>query len=338
VWAWLALANTAIARRPGWFVAAFVVLYGLGFMDLAGFGQLARHPLTLNPDVEHQFLHSSPLPFFVGYPLARWIDPAVAYAVVVVVGLGGLGWAFLRLVRQLPAGAATTVSLVLLSSPLLLVLTGWIGKSDPMIVGLYLLLIAGPRSPWCRGALAAAIVLCHREIGSFVLIGHTAVHRRDPAVWIGFVIGHLGVFGYLHGLLPAAPGSRAEYAEGHTAALVGGLAANPVAHLVLSFGWFWIFAAIHARFTGRISSLAWLSMVVGIASVTLDFTRVAVMCALPVIVDTALWFGAAPDRLPRFVRRLPFPLVFLIQFQLSNAHQLRDSRWLDEVVTTVAAE
>jgi hypothetical protein len=48
-----------------------------------------------------------------------------------------------------------------------------------------------------------------------------------------------------------------------------------------------------------------------------------------VIVDVALALAADPGSLPRFLRRLPFPLVFLLQFQIEGAYQVRDSGWLD---------
>lgn len=326
--AWLEAANARVIRNPWWFFAAFLILYGVDGADYEDLKRLAAHPLTLHPDVERQFLHSSPLLYFLGYPLVQLVGPATAIAILGAAGFAVLAAGLGRLTRGLSAEAMPAVTLVLLSTPLTLVFTTWLGKTDPAIAGLYFWLVASPRSPSMRGALALVMTLCHCEIATVVLVGHAIVRPRDAvAVLTGLGLGHLAVLGYHHGLLSAPPVSRSAYAQIHRAEILSGFVANPLAHLVFSLGWFWMLFVLELRRRPRIAYLAVVAVALGAASLTYDYTRVATMCALPVIVEVALGLATRPGGLPRFLRRLPFPLVFLLQFQIQDAQRIRDSRW-----------
>src|SRR3954468_16726269 len=192
--AWLETANARVVRSPWCFVLSFVILYGVDGADYEDLKRLAAHPLTLHPDVQRQFLHSSPLLSFVGYPLVQLVGPAVAVAILGVAAFAVLTVGLGRLTRGLPAEAAPAVTVVLLSTPLTLVLTTWLGKTDPAVAGLYFLLAAAPRSQVARGALALAMTLCHCEIATVVLVGHAVVRRRDAAaVVIGLGLGQLAM-------------------------------------------------------------------------------------------------------------------------------------------------
>lgn len=325
---WLEMANARVVRNPWMLVAALLILYGIDGSDYDDLKRLAAHPLTLHPNVERQFLHSSPLLSFLGYPLVQLVGPAATVVIMGVASFAVLAAGFGRLTRGLQPDAVSAVTLVLLSTPLALVLTTWLGKTDPVVVGVYLWLAATPRSQLARCAAALAMTLCHCEISTVVLVGHAVVRPRDaPAVLAGLGLGHLGVLGYHHLLLSAPPVSRSAYAQLHRADTLHGFIANPLAHLVFSLGWFWMSFAIELRRRPRIAHVALVAVALGTASVTYDCTRVATMCALPVIVQVALGLATSPAGLPRFLRRLPFPLVFLLQFQIQDAQRIRDSRW-----------
>jgi hypothetical protein len=325
--AWLEIANARILRNPWWFLVAFLLLYGVASTDYDDFQQLAAHPLTLHPDAARQFLHSSPLLYFLGCPLLHCLGPLVSFAVLSAAGFAVMAWGFRRLTAALPSDAVPAVVLVWLSTPLMLVLSTWLGKTDPAVVGMYLLLVAA-RSPLARSCLALAMVLCHREIATIVLVGHVVIHRRDLVpVAIGSVLGALAVLGYHHLVLPAPPMSRSDFAQIHGARILAGFVANPVAHLVFSLGWFWMLFVIELRRRPRLAYVALVVVVLAAASLTYDYTRVATMCSLPVIVQVALGLASRPAGLPPFLRRMPFPLLFLLQFQILDAHRLCDSRW-----------
>jgi hypothetical protein len=337
--AWLETANARVVRSPWWFFAVFLILYGVDGADYEDLKRLAAHPLTLHPDVQRQFLHSSPLLYFLGYPLVQLVGPAVAVATLGAASFAVLAAGLGRLTRGLPDEAVSAVTLVMLSTPLTLVLTTWLGKTDPAVAGVYLLLAAAPRSQLARCALAVVMTLCHCEIATVVLVGHAVVRRRDAvAVLIGLGLGHLAVLGYHHLLLSAPPVSRSDYAQLHRAEILSGFIANPLAHLVFALGWFWMIFVIELRRRPRIAYLVVVAVALGVASLTYDYTRVATMCALPVIVQVALGIATRPGGLPRFLRRLPFPLVFLLQFQIQDAQRICDSRWFMTGILAAAAD
>jgi len=323
---WLAAVNERMRRRPAWFLLAFLIVNGVHGTDAHDFAILAARPFALHPDVERQFMHSSPLTFLIGAPLARLVGVDAAFPMVSAAGFLLVAFALTRFLRRFPAREAETIGIVLLSSPLLLVLTRWIGKSDPFLVAFYLLLAADPRSPLTKGALATAIVLCHREIGTIVLGVHLVLFRRDAVpVLAGLAAGHAALLAYLFELLPAPPRSRAQFAEGRALELLEALSMNPIVHIAFALNWFWIFLAIHlGRSRERVTAVALLIVFVA-ATVAFDFTRVMAVCALPIIVHVAV--RLAPDA-PPLLASGPFPLLFLAQFQIEGAGWVHDWSWL----------
>jgi hypothetical protein len=153
------------------------------------------------------------------------------------------------------------------------------------------------------------MTLCHCEIATVVLVGHVVVRRRDAAaVLIGLGLGHLAV----PRVSPPA------------AVRTAGVSLRSCPHPPgRDPEW------LHRQSAGTSGVLARL---------TYDYTRVATLCALPVIVQVALGLATRPDGLPRFLRRLPFPLVFLLQFQIQDAQRICDSRWFATGMLAVAAD
>src|SRR5262249_17503172 len=161
-----------LRRRPAWFLLAFLALNGVSATDGSDFRILAEDPLALHPNPDRQFLHSSPFTFFVGAPLVRLLGAEAALPLVPVAGLVALLWSVRRLLGRLSPPQAQIVWRVLASTPLLFVLTHWLGKSDPFLVAFYLAIVAGARRPVTRFLLATAMIVCHREIGTLILVLH----------------------------------------------------------------------------------------------------------------------------------------------------------------------
>src|SRR5207244_997793 len=64
------------------------------------------------------------------------------FVIVTASGFALLAFAFARLARTVSRDGAAAFTMVVLSTPLLLVVTRWMGKSDPLVIALYVLLLA----------------------------------------------------------------------------------------------------------------------------------------------------------------------------------------------------
>jgi hypothetical protein len=308
-------------RRVGWFLLGFLLLNGVRGSDFPQFRFLVEHPLALLPEVDGQFRHGSPLTYLAGVPLAELFGPHAAFALVTAGGFGLLALALRRFLRPFPAAQRATILVVLASTPLLVVLTRWIGKSDPYLAAFYLLVVTA-RRPALQALLAAAMVLCHREIATVILVLHIACARRDVAPLLaGLAAGHGLVLAYWHLLLPAPPASRAQYAAGHREAILAAVVTAPLVHIAFALNWFWYFLFAHAR---RARDLAPIAVVLLVAAMATDFTRVASLCALPIILHVAVRTPAAALPRARW-----FPLLFVVQFQVEGfLGRTYDWNWL----------
>src|SRR5262245_51527722 len=119
--------NERLRRQPLLFAVVFVLLNGVDWTDLDDFFSLVSHPARLHPQVDHQFLHSSPLNFLLGAGLAGPFGACPAFVIVHAAGLIFVALAFAVFLRGLP-GRREDAALVFWSAPLLLVLTQWFGK------------------------------------------------------------------------------------------------------------------------------------------------------------------------------------------------------------------
>ncbi len=328
---WLSAANRRMRRQPAWFLLVFLVVNGLQVSDARDFALLAGNPLALLPSVDKQFLHGSPFTFFIAAPIASLAGGHVALAVTIAAGLLLLALALRRFLGRFSAPDRETLTIVLLSTPLLLVLTRWMGKSDLFLVGFYLLLAASDERGIVKTCLAVLVVLCHREIGSIVLAVHLLLCRRDLLpVLAGLALGHLLVLGYFFALLPSPPHSRVDFAHHHVTELLRARARAPIGHVLFSLNWFWIFLVVFLGQT-RASRDRLCALLLGglllVGALAFDYTRVVSLCALPIVLHIAVRLTRT-NALPSLLGRAPFPLLFLAQFQIEGRGQIHDWSWL----------
>lgn len=273
-----ALALQAVATVP-----AVVWLYGWQRIDLVEWRTLTASPFTLALDPSQQFLYGSPFSHLLGAYYQRQ-GLGVTHSFVVVHGLGLLLLAFAAfraLVARCGADHWGAGALVLAASPLLLTIVSWIGKDDVFLLAFYLVLLASP-SALTRAILSAAMILCHRELGVAMLIAHALVRAEGLAVAAGAVCGLVLSYLYTNVLMDVAPQTRLDYMIEHVRSLAAGVMAHPVAHFVAALGPFWLYIFRPASLTPR--RLAVVLMAAVLASMTLDFTRVFVLAASPLLI------------------------------------------------------
>ena len=272
-----------LRRHPLLVIPLFLCAYGVASIDVGDFHVLSAAPLTLHAEPSRQFLHFSPLPFFLGYPVTRAVGPAWAFAIVMLGGLIFSAAALGRLVAVRYGSRQNDAMLMVFATPLLIVLSQYIGKSDPFMVAFLLLLVASTH-PMVQVLMACLVVVSHLEMGLLVLASAIFL-RLVPFRWttLGALAGVLLVVpGYHHYLLPAPPQSRADMGIASLSVAVDAVMSTPVRHLVAMFGPFWLCVLTARR-------LGWRWLVVfcattAVASATLDFTRVFILVGMPLVI------------------------------------------------------
>jgi hypothetical protein len=310
--------------RPLLVIPLFFALYGYGTIDVTDFQVLSAAPLQLNVEPGKQFLHSSPLSFFLGYPFTTALGPRWSFAIVMLGGLAFFAAALTRLVR-VRYGRPNDAMLMFFATPLLIVLSQYLGKGDAYLVA-FLLLLVSSTNPVAQAVLACLVVLSHREMGLLVLtsaafLGIVPLRTTIP----GALAGVLMIYGYHHGLLPALPQSRAAMGTAYLSEALGAVFNTPVLHLVFTFGafWFCVFTAWPMNWRWRLVAAA----TALVACATLDFTRVFVLLGLPLmiaVVDAVVPRSGQPDRdTPSWFAALP--LCAFVQAHLISVY-VYDSR------------
>lgn len=262
-------------------VPLFLALYGYGTIDVADFARMSAHPLLINPEPRNQFLHSSALPYFLGYPFTTALGARPAFAIVM---LGGVAFCLAALrwfTRVRYAARGNDAMLMFLAAPLLIVLTQYLGKSDPYLAA-FLFVTLGAVHPVLQIVMAALAVLSHREMGTIILVLCVFLGLARPRVLAGAVIGIALIYAYHHVLLSAPPQSRSDLGAVYLRDAISIVLTTPVQHAVWTFGPFWW--CITRAWPLDWRWLTTVAVALGFATATLDFTRVFVLVSLPAVI------------------------------------------------------
>lgn len=299
--------------RPLLIVPLFLAIYGYGTIDRDDFFVLSAAPFTLHPDATRQYVQSSPLAYVIGYPFTVTLGPFPSYAVVMLGGVAFFLFALNRFVGIRYGTGRNHAMLMFLATPLLIVVTQYIGKGDPYLMTFFLLL-ASTSSAMAQIVCACLVVLGHREIGMAVLVSAVCL-RVAPArsTALGAAIGLSLMYGYHHYLLAAVPQSRAMVGMVLLTESLDYLMTTPMLHLFSLFGPFWLCVAMAGPLGVRWWSTLLATMVV--AAATLDITRVFVQIGLPLMIGVVDRLvvnddGATVAPPPRWFHLLPFCAFF----------------------------
>lgn len=240
-------------------------------------------PFSLALDPSRQFLYGSPFTHLLGaYYQRQGLGVSESFIVVHGLGLLLLTYAVFRaLTTRCGADYWGAGALVIASSPLLLTIVSWIGKDDSFLLSFYLLLLTSP-SPLTRAILCALMVTCHRELGVAMLFAHVLVRAGSLVIAAGAAGGLALSYLYTNALLDTAPLTRVDYILEHARGLIAGVVARPLAHFVAALGPFWLYILRPSSLTVR--RVAVLGIAAALASMTLDFTRIFVLAATPLLI------------------------------------------------------
>lgn len=265
-------------------VPIVLALYGWQTVDLVEWRALTAAPFALNLDQSRQFLYGSPFTYLLGsYYQHQGLGFSESFIVVHGIGLALLAFAVVHALRvRCGSDYWAAGGLVLAVSPLLLIVVTWIGKADTFLVAFYLLLV-GARSPLTRAALSVLMVLCHRELAVAMLAAHVLLRRDGVAVMAGALAGLALSFMYTNVFLDGVPPvTRFDYVREHARGTVMRVLAHPVLHFVAALGPFWVFVLRPSAMT--VARVLVLAMAATLASMTVDFTRIFVLAATPLLI------------------------------------------------------
>jgi hypothetical protein len=274
-----------VTRHPWQAIALFAAVYGFRTTDVAEFRAISAGPFQLNLLPEFQFLYGSPFTFFVGsYYQHHGLDHVTAFFVVYSLGIVFF-FASLRrvLVHQFGDEGHRLAMIVMLSSPLLLIVLSFVGKSDTYLLA-FLFLLMTTDSAATEVMLSALIILCHREMGAAALCTYLCVKGGQwRTIGLGLVFGEALLGLYTQGLMSAPPQLRVTYFLQHAADLWRIFLEHPFVHVAASFGPFWIYVVSRKRLTPAavVAFFAALALSIGVY----DFTRVFIVLSAPLLLD-----------------------------------------------------
>jgi hypothetical protein len=272
-------------------VPLFLWLYGWQRIDLVEWRTLTAAPFTLSLPASQQFLYGSPFSHLLGaYYQHQGLGFSESFIVVHGLALMLLAFAVIRaLIARCGSDQWAAGALVIAASPLLLTIVSWIGKDDSFLLSFYLLMLLS-RSSLTRALMCGLMIICHRELATAMLINHAILRvsidntqREGIVIGMGAGAGLALSFLYTNLLLDVAPMTRLDYMIAHARPLLNGVIASPLAHFAAALGPFWLYLLRPSSLTLR--RLAVLASAAVMASLTLDFTRVFVLVAAPLLID-----------------------------------------------------
>ena len=274
-----------LPSRHAWLaVGLFACVYGLRTIDEAAFRIISAAPFVMNLPPESQYLYGSPLTFWLGsYYQHHGLDYAWAFATVNGLGLTLFFVSLYALLRRECHDDWSVAATILFTSPLLLIVLSWIGKSDAFLLGFYFLFTLSD-SRVTQAILCGLMALCHRELAIILLCVDLCLQRRCwQAIGTGLLFGETAVYVYTQLLLSPAPVSRAIYAAGQLSQLWRIFWSHPALHLMATFGPFWVFA-LSRVFVKPVRALAF-GVSFGLALLSYDFTRIFAIISAPLLLE-----------------------------------------------------
>jgi hypothetical protein len=166
-----------------------------------------------------------------------------------------------------------------------------------------------------------------------VLAGHCFLRREMPGAAIaGGVVGYLIIAAYQYGVLPHPASSRTHIVASRGLEILRAEGSQPISHLLLAFGWFWIFLWRWLLQADRWRGAAYLAFCFVIMFLTIDSTRDFVMVSTPLVLVIAEWV-VTQDAVGRaMATRWPMPLLFMVQAQFVNSTHVVDTAWGQQLI------
>ena len=311
-------------RKTLFFLVTFFLLYGVAAYGLGAFGKLYKNPFDLLP-AKYQWLHESPIQFFIGYALFGFLPSYIAYFLVQIIGIAFLVWTYLLMLRNKQLDHSE-LFLILALSPFILVLFTWFGKPDIfLIASCFGMLATSQKNINLFPIFFLCSVFSHPQITIFYVVFFLILNQvKFSLVLLLSAIFSYGLyFGYINELGDFA--NRADYIAENLRRLIITQAKQPFFSIFCTFGWLWL-AILHLRSSLSIRFFVVASLCFGITLGTLDHTRVFVLLSIPLLVNLA-----EQNAVRKFCIDLntyvPIVVLLFFQFQKRPDGVIVDTSW-----------
>lgn len=290
--------------------AGMFLLHGFSESDIPDFLRIAHDATKIMEPENRQFLYSSPLNFILGDALHL---PNIAGFYLIHSGeiLLMLVLAAHCVQKKLGDNGQQLRFFIYLSlTPLWLITLKWIGKPDPLLIGMGF--VSWGYMGWRRWLAVLLMVTTHREMGIFMSLFLFACEEKPDYTLIMPVLGGLGLHHlYEYRVLNHVPSSRVEDITIDILRHPKEFLRSPTFYVLASLGWYWL-VVLWQRPPLRLGLV--LLAAFGVAVISEDFTRDFTLMALfPVLFHLERVVKTpSSDVLMRF-----WPLVFL-QIQIAS--------------------
>lgn len=271
------------------YIFSLVVFFKPTFTDIPDLIQLHANPFEILVAEKRQFLHGSLANILLGWFLGAKTEAQIRllYAAIFSLSMGMLVYCALKKYQN--PKSAILFLLVLCASPIVHVLTTWLGKSDSLLlIGYMLLYFMDTHVLISAGAFL--IVLAHKEMGIIVLAFHMAIsnERKISPVLVGLVIGALAHALYMKEL-PSLPASRLDYLIANYDHIKNYFFERLGYNLWGAFVPFFVFAFIKNLLSIKAMTMSLAAFV--IAMLASDFVRVYTMLSVPIFFSVSERFA-----------------------------------------------
>ena len=300
------------------------MLYGVSAYGIDIFSQLYLNPLELLPEGS-QWLHESPIQFFIGHFFFSSLNPKIAYVFVQLIGFSLLIGSYILLLKNRKI-EHSELFLTLAMSPFFLVIFTWHGTPDLfLIASCFGMLATSERYQYLFPFYFFISVFSHPQITIFYVLFFIILNQLKPNTLLLFSLtfSYAIHFGYIQELGDFS--NRMDFILEKSQRILGTLLRKPFFSLFCTFGWLWMPILFYRNLlTKRVIIVA--IMCFGITFLTVDHTRVFVLLNLPILVYLSQKIPIS-NYIKEISRFLPIGLLLLFQFQKAPGGDVFDTAW-----------
>ena len=306
------------------FLLVFFILYGLSAYHIAEFKQMYLDPFSILPE-KSQWLHESPIQYFIGNALFKNLNWSVAYIFTNLIGVSAAIMAYVLMLKSREI-SHSEMFIVLALSPFFIVVFTFFGKPDTfLIAGCFGMLASHDHYRFLFPIFMLVSVFSHPQITLFYILFFVILQQ----IKLNFmVIISLILSFFLYALYIQEIGDfdgRATFIADYVKNLLETQIRQPFFSLFCTFGWLWLPIIFYKKELGfRFIVVSFLCFCITI--MTLDHTRVFVLLSVPLLVyiSTVVSVTKYATYIDKFV---PIIILMLFQFQKRANGEIIDTAW-----------